>query len=46
MRWGYMTAAELATYCVSEDPVSPALARGYVMVCTTFYERGFGAPSH
>jgi hypothetical protein len=26
MSQGYMTAAELATYCVPEDPSSPALA--------------------
>jgi hypothetical protein len=42
---GYMTAVELATCCVPEDPVFPALAGGYVMACTTFYEQGFGAPS-
>jgi hypothetical protein len=38
MSQGYMTAVELATYRVAEDPASPTLVGGYVMVCTTFYE--------
>jgi hypothetical protein len=42
----YMTAVELATCCVSEDPTSPTLVAGYVMVCTAFYEQGFGVSSH
>jgi hypothetical protein len=48
MSQGYMTAVELATCRVSEDPVSPAPMRGggYVTTCTEFYERRFGAPSH
>jgi hypothetical protein len=46
MSQGYMTAVELATCCVSEDPTSPALVAGYVMVCTAFYEQGFGVSSH
>jgi hypothetical protein len=41
-----MTAADLATYHVPEDPTSPTLTGGYVVACTVFYERGFGAPSH
>jgi hypothetical protein len=41
MSQGYMIAAELAAYCVFEDPASPALVGGYVVACTTFYERGF-----
>jgi hypothetical protein len=43
---GYMTATELATRCVPEDPASPALAGGYVVACVEFYERGFGVLSH
>jgi hypothetical protein len=43
---GYMTAAELATYRVPEDPACPASVRGYIVACTVFYERGFGVPSH
>jgi hypothetical protein len=35
---GYMTAAELATCRVPEDPTSPVLAGGYVVVCLAFYE--------
>jgi hypothetical protein len=30
---GYMTAAELATCRMPEDPVSPVQAGGYVMAC-------------
>jgi hypothetical protein len=41
-----MTTTELATCHVPEDPAFPALAWGYVMACSTFYERGFGVPSH
>jgi hypothetical protein len=41
-----MTEVELATYHVPEDPASPAMMGGYVMVCTVFYEQGFGVPSH
>jgi hypothetical protein len=41
-----MMTVKLATCCVLEDPVSPAPAGGYVVACTTFYERGFSAPSH
>jgi hypothetical protein len=48
MSQGYMTAAELATCHVPEDPASlvPAGGGGYVVVCTMFYERGFVVPSH
>jgi hypothetical protein len=35
---GYMTATELATYCVPEDPTSPAPVGGYVMVCVATTE--------
>jgi hypothetical protein len=40
----YMMAAELATCHVTEDPAFLVQAGGYVMVCTTFYELGFGVP--
>jgi hypothetical protein len=43
---GYMRVAELATYRVPTDPASPAPVAGYVVVCSVFYERGFGAPLH
>jgi hypothetical protein len=46
IRHGYMLLAELATCCVPTDPASPALAAGYVVACSLFYERGFGVPSH
>jgi hypothetical protein len=37
---GYMTVMELATYCVSEDPTSPASVGGggYIVACVAFYE--------
>jgi hypothetical protein len=38
MSQGYMTAVELATCRVSEDPTSPAPAGGYVVACVVFYE--------
>jgi hypothetical protein len=41
-----MTAVELATYCVPADLASPALAAGYNVACSAFYERGFGMPPH
>jgi hypothetical protein len=43
---GHMTVGELASCCVPEDPASPIQARGYIMACTTFYERGFGVLAH
>jgi hypothetical protein len=46
MSQGYLTAVELGTCHVSEDPVSPTPMGGYVMACATFCERGFGVPSH
>jgi hypothetical protein len=42
---GYMIVMELATFEVSEDPVSPAPAWVYIVVCVVFYERGFCVPS-
>jgi hypothetical protein len=41
-----MTAVELATYHVSEDPASPAPTGGYMVAYMAFYERGFGVPPH
>jgi hypothetical protein len=41
-----MTAAELVTCCVPEDPAYPILAGEYIMACMAFYERGFGVPSY
>jgi hypothetical protein len=38
MSQGYMTAVELATCRVSEDPTSPTPAGGYVVACVVFYE--------
>jgi hypothetical protein len=43
---GYMIAVKLATCRVPEDLAFPAPARGYVVACAVFYERGFGVPSH
>jgi hypothetical protein len=43
---GYMTAMEVATCHVPEDPASPVQVGGNVVACTTFYEWGFGVPSH
>jgi hypothetical protein len=41
-----MTTAELTTCLVPVNPISPAPARGYVVVCAAFYEQEFSAPSH
>jgi hypothetical protein len=35
---GYMIATELATCHVPTDPASLALAVGYVVACSAFYE--------
>jgi hypothetical protein len=43
---GYMTTTELATCHMPEDPTSPVQAGGYVIACATFYDWGFGVPSH
>jgi hypothetical protein len=43
---GYMSGVELATCRVPTDPASPAPVAGYVIACSSFYERGFGVPSH
>jgi hypothetical protein len=41
-----MTMVELTTCRVPEDPASPVQEGGYVVVRATFYEQGFGVPSH
>jgi hypothetical protein len=41
-----MIVEGLATCRVNEDPTSPALTGGYVVACATFYDQGFGVPSH
>jgi hypothetical protein len=46
MSKGYMTAAELMTCHVPEDPASPILAGGYVVACAAFYEWGFCVPAY
>jgi hypothetical protein len=43
---GYMTAVEFATSLVAADPISPALAEGFIVVCAAFFERGFVLLSH
>jgi hypothetical protein len=43
---GYMTAVELVTCRVPEDPASPVQAGGYVVACATFYKRGFSVSGH
>jgi hypothetical protein len=42
----YVIAAEFATCLGPMYPVSPALVKGYVIVCAAFYEWGFGVTSH
>jgi hypothetical protein len=46
MSQGFMMAAELVTYRVPEDPVSPTLEERYVVSFMAFYKRGFDVPSH
>jgi hypothetical protein len=38
MSQGFMMVVELVTYCVPEDPASPAPAKGYVVTFAAFYE--------
>jgi hypothetical protein len=40
-----MTAVELMTSCVPEEPTSPIPMGAYVVAGATFYEWGFGVPS-
>jgi hypothetical protein len=35
---GYMTTTEFATSLVPADPISPAPARGYIVVCVAFFK--------
>jgi hypothetical protein len=46
MSQGFMTMIELATCGVPENPAFPVPAGGNVVECVTFYEQGFGVPSH
>jgi hypothetical protein len=46
MSQGYMTVAEFMTCRMHEEPASPVQAGGHTMVCTAFYERGFGVLAH
>jgi hypothetical protein len=46
MGQGYMIEVELMICHVPEDPASLVLVGGYVVACATFYEWGFGVPSH
>jgi hypothetical protein len=41
-----MIVAELATYHIPANPASPTSVAVYVVVCSMFYKRGFGAPTH
>jgi hypothetical protein len=41
-----MTAMELATCHMPEDPASPAPTGRYIMAYVVFYERRFGVPSN
>jgi hypothetical protein len=41
-----MTATELMTCRVPEDPVFPGPIEGYVVTFVAFFERGLGSPSH
>jgi hypothetical protein len=41
-----MMVAEFATYLMPVDPTSPALVKGFIMVCAAFYEQGFDALPH
>jgi hypothetical protein len=41
-----MAAAELVMSHAPDDPASRMPAGGYVVACVTFYEQGFGVPSH
>jgi hypothetical protein len=43
---GFMTAVELVTFHVPEDPTSPTPAEGHKVTFAAFYERGFGMPWH
>jgi hypothetical protein len=41
-----MTASELLTCRVPEDPASPVQTGGYIVACAAFYEQGFGVLAH
>jgi hypothetical protein len=46
MKHGFLSAAELETYRLSEDPALTTPADGYMVSFMAFYERGFRAPPH
>jgi hypothetical protein len=46
MSQGFLTATELATYHVPEDPASLMPVGGYMVACMALYEHGFSVPSH
>jgi hypothetical protein len=46
VKHGFMTAAELTTCSVLEDPAFPTPAEGYVVSFMAFYEWGFSMPLH
>jgi hypothetical protein len=39
---GYMTTVEFATSLVPAGSVSPTSVEGFIVVCATFFEQGFG----
>jgi hypothetical protein len=43
---GSMMVVELATCRVPEGPTTLMPTGGYMVACATFYEQGFGVPSH
>jgi hypothetical protein len=46
MSQGFMTAVELLTYHVPENPASPVPVGAYIVACVMVYEQGFSVPSH
>jgi hypothetical protein len=46
MSQGFMTAVELMTYRVPENPASPVPVGEYIVACMMVYEQGFSVPSH
>jgi hypothetical protein len=46
MKHGFLSAAELETYWMPEDPTLPTSADGYMESFMAFYEWGFKAPPH
>jgi hypothetical protein len=46
MSHGFITTVELTTCNVLEDSASFVPAEGYMLAFMTYYQRGFGVPSH